>query len=200
VSISFTTVLAVGSFLLSIYTLWATQLRRGRLKMTQPALVCLRRELPANTPKIFMRTLLFATAVKGRVVENMFLRVQQPMGTYVFDFWGYGESEKLTLGSGLFVGQTGVAYNHHFNPRLGSVDFLFAAGEYRIEVFATAVGEKRAEKLMELSFTVGGEQAAELLQIMDRELWLLWNADMRSYDGHIERRPRRPNRPQEITR
>jgi hypothetical protein len=200
VSISFTTNLAVGSFLLSIYTLWMTQLRRGRLKMTQPALICLRRELPAGTPKIFMRTLLFTTAVKGRVVENMLLRVQQPMGTYVFDFWGYGESEKLTLGSGLFVGQTGVAYNHHFNPRYGSDDFLFVAGDYRIEVFATTVGDKRAKKLRELSFTVGGEQAAELLQIMDRELWLLWNTDTRSYDGHIERRPRGPNRPEETNR
>jgi len=30
---------------------------------------------------------------------------------------------------------------------------------------------------MELSFTVDGQQAGELLQIFDRELWLLWNAD-----------------------
>jgi hypothetical protein len=197
--VSITTLLAVGSFLLSIYTLWATQFRRGRLQMTQPALICLRRELPSSTPKIFLRTLLFATAVKGRVVESMFLRVQQPLGTYVFDFWGYGESEKLTLGSGLFVGQTGVAYNHHFNPRLGLEDFLFSAGDYEIEVFATTVGKKHPEKLMRLNFTVDGQQSAEMLQIFDRELWLLWNADTRSYEGHLESRPR-PASSSDVTR
>lgn len=190
VNVSITSLLAVGSFSLSIYTLWAMQFRRGRLKMTQPSLICLRRELPLATPKIFLRTLLFATAAKGRVVENMYLRVRQPVGTYVFDFWGYGESEKLTLGSGLFVGQTGIAYNHHFNPRMGSADFLFCAGDYDIEVFATVVGGKQAEKLMELHFTILGEQAGELLQIMDRELWLFWNAESRNYEGRIERRPR----------
>lgn len=34
-----------------------------------------------------------------------------------------------------------------------------------------------APQSMELSFTVDGQQAGELLQIFDRELWLLWNAD-----------------------
>ena len=35
--------LAVASFALSIFTLWATQFRHGQLKMTQPTLLCLRR-------------------------------------------------------------------------------------------------------------------------------------------------------------
>src|SRR5690242_2679435 len=104
----FTILLAAASFVLSLYTLWVTQLRRGRLKMTRPSLVCFTREMPSGRSKIFLRTLLFTTASKGRVIENMYLRVHQPGGTYIFDFWGYGESEPLTLGSGLFVGPTGV--------------------------------------------------------------------------------------------
>src|SRR5437879_3251360 len=121
----FTILLAAASFILSLYTLWVTQLHRGRLKMTRPSLVCFKREMPSGRPKIFLRTLLFTTASKGRVIENMYLRVHQPSGMYIFDFWGYaGESEKLTLGSGLFVGPTGVAFNHHFNPRHDSSDFL----------------------------------------------------------------------------
>ena len=158
--------------------------------MTQPTLVYLKREMPSGRPKIFLRTLLFTTAIKGRVVENMFLKVHQPLGTYVFDFWGHTEGGKLTLGSGLFVGPTGIACDHHFNPRHGSDDFIFHPGEYRVEVFVTTVGQKRAHKLMEVAFTVNGQQAAELIQILDIELYLFWNADTHAYEGLLDRRPR----------
>lgn len=50
-----TLLLALASLGLSVYTLWATQLRRGRLKMTQPTLLCLKREMPAGRPKICER-------------------------------------------------------------------------------------------------------------------------------------------------
>jgi hypothetical protein len=187
--------LAGASFLLSLYTLWVTQLRRGRLKMTQPTLICLKRETPSGRPKIFLRTLLFTTAIKGRVIENMFLRVHQPFGTFAFDFWGHTEAGKLTLGSGLFVGPTGIACDHHFNPHLGSENFIFCDGQYRIEVFAAIVGEKQPTKLMEVAFTVDGQQAAELIQILDLELYLFWNADTMTYDGHLDRRPRQIRNP-----
>jgi hypothetical protein len=184
-----TITLAAASFLISIFTLWLTQLRHGRLKMTQPTLICLKRELPSVTPKIFLRTLLFATASKGRVIEGMYLRVHQPMGTFVFDFWGHTEAGKLTLGSGLFVGPTGVACDHHFNPRHGSEDFLFHDGEYRVEVYANTVGRKHPQKLMEVAFAVDSQQAAELIQILNRELYLFWNADARIYEAQVERPP-----------
>jgi hypothetical protein len=188
-----TTVLAIASFILSIFTLWMTQFQRGRLGMTQPTLICLKREMPSARPKIFLRTLLFATATKGRVIENMFLRVHQPMGTFIFDFWGHTEAGKLTLGSGLFVGQAGVACDHHFNPRHGAENFLFHDGDYRVEIFATTVRRKRAEKLMEVSFTIDSQQAAELVQILDRELLLFWDADTRAYEGQVEQPPHRPH-------
>jgi len=182
--------LAASSLLLSFFTLWITQFRRGRLCMTQPTLLCLKRDLPIGEPKIFLRTLLYTTASKGRVVEAMFLRVHQPAGTYTFDFWGHTEGGKLTLGSGLFVGQPGVACDHHFNPRRGSDNFLFIAGKYRIEVFAVIAGKAKPIKLKEIQFDLDGQHAIELLQITDLELFLFWNSDTDSYEGCIERRPR----------
>jgi hypothetical protein len=178
--------ISASSLLLSSYALWVVQFNHGRLKMTQPTLLCMRRELPATTPKIFLRTCLFTTGMKGRVIENMFLRVRNDYGTYTFDFWGHTENGKLTLGSGLFVGATGVASDHHFNPRSDSEDFVFASGEYLVEVFASIVGRRRSEKLKKLTFKVDGQQTAELVQILSRELYLLWNADTRTYDGHIK--------------
>jgi hypothetical protein len=180
-----TSLISVASLLLSGYALWQVQFNHGRLKMTQPTLLCMKREHPTMRPKIFLRTLLFTTGPKGRVVENMFLKVHQDCGTYTFDFWGHTESGKLTLGSGLFVGSTGIASDHHFKPREGSTDFLFVNGKYLIEVFATVIGRQKSKKLMELTFIVDGQQSAELVQIPERELYLLWNADTQSYDGLV---------------
>jgi hypothetical protein len=105
----------------------------------------------------------------------MYLNVRQNYGTYIFDFWGHTENGKLTLGSGLFVGPAGIASDHHFNPREGLENFIYGDGQYQIEVFATVVGRSKPEKLMELNFTVTGEQAAELVQMPKRELFLFWN-------------------------
>jgi hypothetical protein len=183
--------MSAASFGLSGYALWVAQFNHGRLKMTQPTLLCLRRELTPPIPKIFLRTLLFTTGNKGTVIQSMFLRVHHPGGTFTFDFWGHTEGGKLTLGSGLFVGPTGVACDHHFNPRRGSDDFLFLDGQYRIEVFAADIRRSKPELPMELNFTVDAQQAAELIQITDTELFLLWNADSCIYEGRVERgRPR----------
>ena len=102
-------------------------------------------------PKIFLRTLLYTTGPKGRVIENMYLSVRHDYGTFIFDFWG-----------------TPKAASSHS-----------AAG-------ATIVGRSKPEKLMELNFAVRNEQAAELVQIPTRELFLFWNACTRTYDGQVE--------------
>jgi hypothetical protein len=182
-----TTSMSVASLLLSGYALWLVQFNHGRLKMTQPTLLCMKRELPSMRPKIFFRTLLFTTGPKGRAIENMFLRVRQDYGTYTFDFWGHTENGKLTLGSGLFVGSTGIVSDHHFNPSgEAPSDFLFVNGNYVVEVFATVIGRQKSEKLIRLTFTLDSQQAAELVQIPTRDLYLLWNADTRSYGGQVD--------------
>lgn len=184
-------IISTASLLLSIITLWITQFRHGRLKMTQPTLLCLKRETPSNLPKIFLRSLLFTTGPQGHVVEAMYLNVHQPAGEFTFDFWGHTEGGKLTLGSGLFVGPGGSANDHHFNLHRGSEHFLFADGDYKIEVFAVIAGHSSPHKLADLAFTIDGQQAAELIQITDMELYLQWDARTRQYEGHTERRSSR---------
>jgi len=165
--------ISIASLLWSAYTFFVVRFDRGRLKMTQPTLVSLTRDLPKGWAKIFLRTCLFTTGSKGRVVENMFLRVCCNNTTpRTFDFWGHTESGKLTLGSGLFVGPTGIGSDHHFNPPEGSADFLFASGAYVIDVYATVAGRRKSDKLMRLTFTVDEDQAAELTQLPTTELRL----------------------------
>ena len=55
--------------------------------------VCLKREQPSMRPKIFLRTQLYTTGPKGRVIENMHLNVRQDYGTHTFDFGTYGRRQ-----------------------------------------------------------------------------------------------------------
>jgi hypothetical protein len=78
-----------------------------------------------------------------------------------FNICVYGD-EKLVRGSGLFVGEAGVAANHHFlTPRDGS-GFRFTEGRYRLEVFAHLLGDKVKTRLFSqtLENLAGGRNRA----------------------------------------
>lgn len=172
------------SVVISAYTFWLVQFNRGKLKMTRPTYVCLKRDAGLNWPKLFIRTCLYSTGAKGRAVENLFLRVHKDGLSYLFDFWGHTESGRLTVGSGLFVGPMGTANDHHFNLRGAPDTLLFASGRYRVEIFATVVG-KGSGKIGEIEFDIDGQQAAELIQIPSRQLDLYWGADEGRYVGDV---------------
>ncbi|HEY0266181.1 MAG TPA: hypothetical protein VGC16_05470 [Rhizomicrobium sp.] len=186
-------VLSIASLLLSLYTLWLTQMRRGDLKMTQPMLVFMGREgLPGRAdhlvwPKIYLRTLLFCTADRGCIVENMHLVVHNEYGDHLFDFWAYGEPH-IAKGSGLFVPRNGVSLHHHFVLNRRSENFIFASGDYRIEIFAKIVGRPKLVKLKELKVALAGDQSPTMVQLMDAGIFFEWDAGSENYVGRLERR------------
>jgi len=191
--------LSVASFLWSFYTLWITQLRRGRLEMTKPTMIFMGREGrggredPSLWPKIYLRTLLYCTADRGCIVENMHLIVHNEYGAYPFDFWAYGGEAKLAKGSGLFVPRTGVALHHHFVLNRNEHNFLFVGGDYRIEVFAKIAGQAHATKLTEIKIALVGEQSPAMIQIPDMGLFFELDAVSNGYASRIERRPEIPD-------
>ena len=66
--------ISVLSLCISLTTAWLTLFRRGRLLMTRPNIVFFGfDDVPKTTAKIFLRTLLYSTAVRGQVVEGMFV-------------------------------------------------------------------------------------------------------------------------------
>jgi hypothetical protein len=161
-----------------VYTLWLTQLHRGQVKMTRPTLVFMAREKDDGRYKIFLRTHLFSTSPRGRVIENMYVRLHNRGGSHIFDFWGYGETEKLSLGSGLFVGQSGVTYNHHFVLHRDGQNFLVA----------DVVGNLRPTRLMEINLFVDGQTAAEMVQIVQLGAFFEWDVDAEEYTVRLARR------------
>lgn len=109
---------SVLALAISIVTAWLTLFRRGELKMTQPTVVFLGPDggAPNEGPprlKVFLRTLLFSTSVRGQIVESMHVNVQRGETRQNFSIWVYGDKQ-LSRGSGLHVGPEGVACNHHF--------------------------------------------------------------------------------------
>lgn len=186
--------LSVASFILSLYTLWITQLRRGQLRMTQPTMIFMGREGRGGRedqplwPKIYLRTLLFCTADRGCIVENMHLVVHNEYGAYLFDFWAYGEPN-IAKGSGLFVPRNGVALHHHFVLNRRTENFLFVGGDYRIEVFAKIVGQRSLVKLKEIKVALVGDQSPMMIQVLDAGVFFEWDAASEDYVGRLERRP-----------
>ncbi len=146
-------------------TMYYTWLRRGRLAMTKPTVVCLGHE-PGNrpTPKIFLRTLLYSTSPHGKMIERMFVKLLRDGKEQVFGAWGHGWTTELSPGSGLFVGQAGVSATHHFALSPARPAYEFAAGDYTVQVFAQQPGEASASLLSELSLTVDTAMAKALGQ------------------------------------
>ncbi len=155
--------ISVLSFTVSGAALWFTWLRRGRLSMTKPTVIFFGYDMePRLTPKIFLRTLLYSTSARGQVIENMYVKLCRDGSEQVFSFWGYGETRNLTPGSGLFVGQTGVAFNHHFALSMRHQGYQFAAGLYSIIVLARVVGRSAPIRLNEISLTLSEANAGVL--------------------------------------
>jgi hypothetical protein len=112
-SVGFSAVVSGVSLTLSLTVAWLTLFRRGTLRMTQPVQVAFLYE-NGTRPKIFLRTLLYATGKCGYVIEGLYLKVKQPDSVQTYGFWGYGERDALMVAGGLRVTEEGVAYNHHF--------------------------------------------------------------------------------------
>lgn len=155
--------ISIVSLAVSLGTFWFAFIDRGRLRMTKPTIVFFGYDMvPRPTPKVFLRTLLYSTANRGHVVEGMFVKVRHNDREQAFSFWGYGETEKLTAGSGLYVSKTGVSVNHHFVLSVHETEYRFEPGDYRIDVFANVVGRKAATRLSTIQLTLTPSLVATL--------------------------------------
>ncbi len=100
--------------------------------------------------------------------------------------------EKLVRGSGLFVGETGIAVNHHFlAPRDGS-SFRFTEGRYRMDVFAQLLGDGDRTLLFSQTLEISPEIAAQLSG-PERGLYFDWGPDSSRYLPHVDKLPPLPN-------
>jgi hypothetical protein len=104
-----------------------------------------------------------------------------------FNVWVYG-NDKLVRGSGLFVGETGVAANHQFlAPRDGNA-FRFAGGHYRLDVFAMLLGDQKHTRLFSQAIDIS-QELAESLAKPNAGVYFDWGPDSLRYLPHVDIRP-----------
>ena len=155
--------LSVISLAISLGTFWLAVLHRGRLAMTKPTIVLFGYDIvPKPAPKVFLRTLLYSTSTRGQVVEGIYAVVRHNDAERVFSFWGYGETEKLSPGSGLHISRTGMAVNHHFVLSVHEGAYQFEPGGYEIDVIANVVGRKNPIKLSTIRLALNADHVAAL--------------------------------------
>jgi hypothetical protein len=191
------TTISILALCVSTATAYLTLFRRGTVKMTRPTVIYVGSEkgAEAKPPKIYLRALLFATSKRGRIVESMHVNLARNETSQNFNIWVHGD-DKLVRGSGLFVGDTGVAANHHFlSPKDGS-NFRFVEGEYTLNVHAKLLGDTSPVILLSQKLNISRENAAAIEQ-PDTGLYFDWGPDSARYIPHVETRPNIPQ-PDEI--
>lgn len=106
-----------------------------------------------------------------------------------FNIWVHGTRGELVRGSGLFVGETGVAADHHFLTPDDGEHFKFSAGRYRLTVHAKLLGDKSSLVLFTQELEVTSDLAAQL-EKPGAGLYFDWGPDSSRYLPHVsQRRP-----------
>lgn len=159
--------------------------------MTQPTVIFFGPDgilYNSDNCKIFLRTLLFSTAKKGQVLESLHVSIQRNESKQNFNIWVYGEKGDLKRGSGLFVPQEGVVYDHHFLLPKDGADFKFFEGKYKLIVYAKLVGKTQTMKLSTIDLYLSQSHAGELAK-PNVGLFYDWGPDQQSYYAHIDTKP-----------
>lgn len=179
----FTLAIAIGSFVISIVTLYLTYFQRGSLRLTRPTALFFARDGPDGKFKIVVTALLYNTAKRGQVVESMFIKLIRDGSVTIFGEWIYWEGNKVHLG-GVKIGEEGRTLFDHFLLSEGADSFNFGSGKYSLEIYALKVGTKAPVKLFQTEFTLEAE-TAEAIKSGGPGFALIWNPDTQSYGMQI---------------
>jgi len=158
--------------------------------MTQPTVVFFGPDGTNGHPKVFLRTLLYSTARRRQIVENIFVKLRRGESVQNFNIWVCGDGP-LARGSGLCVGENGVVCNHHFLLPPQDVNFEFLAGEYIVETYVSLVGQQKPFLLNTLRLAVS-EREYMTMNSGDAGLYFDWGPDSRHYHSHLDERPKLP--------
>lgn len=168
------------SLILSLFTFWMLYFYKGKIKMTQPTLIAFGHDHSnIKEPKIYLRALIFSTAKRGRIIENIFLKIHRGESLQNFNIWVYGQKNNLSRGSGIYVGQEGVVCDHHFLLPKDCVGYEFSTGNYKIEIYASILGIKKYFLLRTLILTLSPEH---VLNIKEKKMIFFdWAPNTKTY-------------------
>ncbi|MBI5377245.1 MAG: hypothetical protein HZA82_01290 [Thaumarchaeota archaeon] len=179
----FSLAVAIGSFFISMVTLYLTYLRRGNLRLTRPTVLFFVRDGHDGKFKVVVTALLYSTAKRGHVVESMFIKITRDDSVATFGEWIYWDGGKVHLG-GVKIGEEGRTLFDHFLLSGRTDSFSFALGKHSVEIYAVKVGAKRPLKLFQTDFILDVE-AVEASRLGGLGFALIWNHDTHSHEVQI---------------
>ncbi len=185
------TIISLFALAVSGATAWISFFRKGSVLMTKPTFVAFLYDTSEGKidPKIFIRTLLYSTGHRGHVIENMFLKVSFGNQKLSFNIWGHSrDGQSMQRGSGLFVDNTGIAANHHFNSLTLKSEQRFKPGNYKIDIFLSLVGKKAPLHLHSINLEIPETAQQDLLR-PDAAMWFDWKPDLNSYHARLVKKP-----------
>lgn len=155
--------------------------------MTRPVFIGFLYDLPNGEPKIFFRSMLYATGKRGHIVEALYVNLRH-RESQIFNFWMYGENKAQFIGSGLRVEEDGVSFNHYFLPPKHQAAFEFLSGNYALDVFAVSINRTKNSPLISIRLALSQEHS---LALKDKTNGILftWRPETQSYDIEISRAP-----------
>lgn len=181
-------VISVLALVISGVTAWFALFHGGTIKMTQPTIFFFGPDGTSGPPKVFLRSLLFSTANKGHIVENLYVKLRRGESVQNFNIWVYGQKEALARGSGLFVGKEGVACNHHFLLPQDGAPFKFLSGEYTLQVFVSLIGKKKPILLFTQKLSLS-QAFADEINSENSGVFYDWGPDSKRYHSHLDKNP-----------
>jgi hypothetical protein len=188
ININISDLLAILSFIVSIFTLWLVYFNKGKVKITKPTQIFFGRDGNSPHKKVFIRTLLYSTADRGQYIENMYVTLTRNKEKQNFNIWVYGDNhEGLHRGSGLYVGKSGIASNHHFLILEDKNNFKYTEGEYILDVYIELVNTKPI-KIYSQKLYIDNQQSLELLNNYTG-IYFDWNPDKQTYDTKVDKKP-----------
>ena len=183
-------VVSALAIIISGLTAWLTLFRKGRLVMTQPTVVFFGPDgssFNSKHNKIYLRTLLYSTAKKGQVLESLHISIHRNETQQNFNIWVYGDQGELKRGSGLYVTQEGVTYDHHFLLPKDGANFEFLPGTYKLKVYAKLVRKNKCSLLSEIVLKINENQGGQLKE-PNTGIFFDWGPDQQDYHSHIDKR------------
>jgi hypothetical protein len=180
--------ISVLALLISGLSLWLANFRRGRLRVTRPTVIFFGPDgSEGGISKIYLRTLLYCTAKRGIVVENLYVRLRRGELQQNFNIWVYGDKE-LARGSGLFVSHEGIATNHHFLQPTDIATFAFSAGHYTLDILVKTIDDVKPRLLTSCTVNIDAQEASRLADDATG-IYFDWGPDSGRYVSKIDNRP-----------
>jgi hypothetical protein len=171
-------------------TAWLTFFRKGNLLMTQPTVIFLGPDgskFNSEHNKIYLRTLLYSTSKRGQVLESLHVSIHRNETHQNFNIWVYGDKGELKRGSGLFIPQEGITFDHHFLLPKDGANFEFLAGQYKLKIHAKLIRNKKANVLAEIDLKITETQGIKLNE-PNTGIFFDWGPDQQDYFSHIDKK------------